>query len=136
MSSSNGNNGGGNEVEKLFAQIQEMLNRSSPLGELRGGRPFHYILRDHEPVPVDDFMLWGMWYQDADRIVKQEQIGDYWVSTVFLGLDHNWNMGGPPVLFETMVFIEGSADAHERYCTWDEAMAGHEAICERLRESG
>lgn len=50
------------------------------------------------------------------------------VSTVWLGIDHAWN-GGPPVIFETMVFGgDGSADDDcRRYCTEDEAKQGHAA---------
>lgn len=118
------------ELEDVFQRLNRLL------GLRRGGRPRHYILRGHEVLAVDDFMLWAMWYEDGNRIVKQEQIGDYWVSTVFLGLDHNWSFQGPPIVFETMIFIDGSADAAERYSTWDEAAAGHEKICERLREAG
>lgn len=47
---------------------------------------------------------WVMLYQLHDyKIVKQEYVGDYWVSTVWLGLDHGWGHG-PPLIFETMVF--------------------------------
>ena len=50
------------------------------------------------------------------------------MSTVWLGIDHAWG-GGPPVIFETMVFAEGSSldeDCH-RYCTEAEAKQGHTA---------
>lgn len=36
-------------------------------------------------------------------IVKQEYVDDYWISTVWLGLDHSF-ASGPPLIFETMVF--------------------------------
>ena len=51
--------------------------------------------------------------------------GEIVVSTVFLGLDHGWG-DGPPVLFETLVFPD--TKRMDRYCTWDEAVAGHERI--------
>ncbi|MCK4858907.1 MAG: hypothetical protein KAT58_13115 [candidate division Zixibacteria bacterium] len=58
------------------------------------------------------------------------------VSTVFLGLDHNFSGEGHPVLFETMVFGESPlADEQERYCTWDEAVAGHAAMVKRVKEA-
>jgi hypothetical protein len=46
------------------------------------------------------------------------------VSTVFLGLDHQWG-DGPPLVFETMIFGGEHDQYQERYSTWDEAEAGH-----------
>ena len=52
----------------------------------------------------------------------------YRVSTVWLGLDHNWRPGGPPLIFETMIF-EGEgfteAGAMWRYSTSKQAIRGH-----------
>lgn len=116
-----------------------------------GSRPRYYKLdANHAVVEAKDVIDWGLFFEKTDqRIVKQEQLGEYWVSTVFLGLDHSFGPG-PPVLFETMVFVDKepdeindgfgskrkSIDGQERYCTWDEALAGHEAVCTRLRENG
>lgn len=83
-----------------------------------------YILNGHQPVPEPDLIKWAEWYATADRQVADSMQGDVRVSTVFLGLDHRFGHG-PPVLFETMVFINGSGSDCERYCTWDEAVAGH-----------
>jgi hypothetical protein len=51
-----------------------------------------------------------------------------WISTVFLGLDHGF--GGPPKLFETMIF-EDSGSGEEIYMarcfTYEEAEAMHKA---------
>lgn len=47
------------------------------------------------------------------------------VSTVFLGIDHNYSDRGPPLLFETMIFGGPHNDYQERYATWDEAERGH-----------
>jgi hypothetical protein len=47
------------------------------------------------------------------------------VSTVWLGLDHSFR-NGPPLIFETMVFAEGSSDlACRRYSTEAQAREGH-----------
>lgn len=89
-------------------------------------RPMHYILVDRVAVPVHDFMEWARLFetQNEERIVAQVTIGEVFVSTVFLGLDHNWGAGAP-LLFETMVF-GGEFDQYQyRYATWDEAVAGH-----------
>lgn len=57
------------------------------------------------------------------------------VSTVFLGLDHNHLNDGPALLFETMIFPEGSyAEMYQRRCsTWEEAEEMHkEAVLYQL----
>jgi hypothetical protein len=98
----------------------------------------YYILDEqNRAVPVADVLTWGRWYEanNARRIVKQEQVGEFFVSTVFLGLDHAWGPSARPVLFETMVFPHDTVrDLHcERYSTWAEAATGHEAVVARLR---
>ena len=75
---------------------------------------------------------WADRHRNRDtRIIAQERIGDYFLSTVFLGMDHGYGIG-QPVLFETMVFaknddFEDFEDYQDRYCTYEEAEAGHEA---------
>lgn len=71
-----------------------------------------YTLRDDNIITPSEGVL--KWCAEMERlrsegryIVKQESVGKYWVSTVFLGLDHNfyrWRDKGVPLLFETMVF--------------------------------
>lgn len=95
-----------------------------------GGR---YILDGHVPVACSDAMEWGKFMGGKDnRRVAFTEIGDVRVSTVFLGIDHAWG-GGPPVLFETMVFGGPLGDEQDRYCTWEDAEAGHAAMVERVR---
>ncbi len=92
----------------------------------------HYILQGKITVPVG-MMKWARWFQDADRHVAKDEFDGVEVSTVFLGLDHNW-LGGAPLLFETMVFtdIEGGGDMW-RYSTWEQAEAGHQAAVALMR---
>jgi len=72
---------------------------------------------------------------DADgRRVAFDDIEGSKVSTVFLGLDHGWG-NGPPLIFETLVLDGPLADEMDRYSTWDEAEAGHKAMCERVRQA-
>ncbi len=56
-------------------------------------------------------------------------IGETHISTVFLMIDHGYAgyLSVPPILFETMVFGGEYDDWCNRYCTWDEAQAGHQA---------
>jgi hypothetical protein len=92
-----------------------------------------YILDGHTPVPAD-LMTWAAWFEKAERHVAKTNIGDVFVSTVFLGLDHNWGRG-PPILFETMVFKGPLDGEQERYVTWEEAEAGHAAMVKRVTEA-
>lgn len=58
-----------------------------------------------------------------------------WVSTVWLGYNHQFQPGGRPIIFETMVFTSRDRlnDLYcERYSTLEEAQAGHERIVARL----
>lgn len=82
-----------------------------------------FILDGKTPKPVD-LKTWGKWFETADRRVAKDQIGDVQISTVFLGLNHQW-CDGPPLIFETMIF-GGMYDQHQtRASTWDEAEKQH-----------
>jgi hypothetical protein len=84
-----------------------------------------YVLIGQTAVPCDDWLEWGMTFEHQDRRVGLWRRGPVLVSTVFLGLDHNWG-DGPPLLFETMIFFLGtSVDYEERCATWTEAEAMH-----------
>lgn len=51
---------------------------------------------------------------------------DYQISTVWLGVNHNYVDDGAPIIFETMVFGFDGADQYmQRYATEDQARAGH-----------
>jgi hypothetical protein len=93
-----------------------------------------YILDGHEPIPCDDLLTWARWYEVAKRHVAHDKVTpEIRVSTVFLGLEHNFGKPGPPILFETMVFGGPLDGEQERYCTWDEAEKGHAAMLEKVR---
>lgn len=111
-----------------------------------------YILKGKKAVPVEDALEWGNWFETADkeRVVKQQTLkSGMWISTVFLGLDHNFG-GGKPLLFETMVFDTNDKkkykigdNEHEsigeemetnRYSTWEEAEAGHKKLVKKWND--
>lgn len=56
------------------------------------------------PQPCANVLAWAAWFETADRIVAQTEVGRYEVSTVFLGVDHGFGHTSRPVLWETMVF--------------------------------
>lgn len=93
----------------------------------------HYVLKGKEAVPADT-MEWARWYEKADRRVDRTEVGNVTVSTVFLGLNHQFG-DGPPLIFETLVFGGELDQEMDRYSTWDEAEAGHKAMIQRVREA-
>lgn len=104
----------------------------------------HYILDHHDVVLEPDLMKWARWRETADITVASTDNGVIWISTNFLGVDHNF-MGGSPHLFETMTYL---ADGFEeeaqkvqfdftglevwRWSTWEEADEGHWKIVRRM----
>lgn len=100
----------------------------------------HYILGPDNELVVADLLTWARWLETsgARRIVAKDEVHGKIVSTVFLGLDHQFGPGGPPLLFETMIFpsvTDYSEEYMERYSTWDEAAAKHKLIVEHLTTS-
>lgn len=102
--------------------------RVSPME--RGVIPVWYYDRLGQPIGME---RWGVLHADQDyKVVEQTQVGPYWVSTVWLGIDHSFVPGSAPVIFETMVFAT-SDDVRElgpdldcqRYSTEDAARQGH-----------
>jgi hypothetical protein len=79
------------------------------------------------PVPCTDLLVWGHWFETADRQVALWKSPDesVTVSTVFLGLDHSFTRGGPPVLWETMVFGGPLDGRQSRYTSKVSALVGH-----------
>lgn len=98
---------------------------------------FGYILRGHTPVPASSLREWAEFFEDASRrIVRKTQLTTtIEVSTVFLGMDHNFGREGSPILFETMVFRNESGEEMDRCSTWDEAEAMHERMIEAVCQS-
>lgn len=88
-----------------------------------------------EPVPCADLLEWAGWLEKANRIVSREMVGNVKVSTVFLGLDHNFSGVRRPVLFETMIFGGEHDSYQDRCCTWNEAELMHQRAIERVRGS-
>jgi len=92
----------------------------------------NYIPDGHTPIRVPDLLTWAAWFETADRTVKKTSISDGAdVSTVFLGLDHQFG-DGPPLLFETLIFGGDRDGDMWRYSTWEEAEAGHDAVVDEL----
>lgn len=89
-----------------------------------------YTLSGSEITEVDV----AEWFESDDRIIAQDKVGNVLVSTVFLGIDHNFCNEGAPVLFETMVFGGPLDSEMERYCTRQEAEQGHARMLELVKD--
>lgn len=107
------------------------------------GSGFYILNADGEPEACEDVLTWAHWMGTADRHVAQdldEGTGPddpkrIRVSTVFLGIDHDFFGSGIPVLWETMVF-GGLLDGEQRrYQSRAEALRGHQTMCQRVMES-
>lgn len=88
-----------------------------------------YYDRKGEPISMDRWVELSV--SEYKRIDSTELPGDVLVSTVWLGLNHSW-LGGPPLIFETMVFGGRLHGEMDRYATEAEAQAGHVVMVKRV----
>ena len=99
----------------------------------------YFLNEKGEPVRCEDLMEWAEHFEIQNRRVAETTAGDLWVSTVFLGIDHNWT-GGPPILWETMIFCNSDED-HPLH-NWqdrcsgsrEQAVAMHERCVTHVKE--
>lgn len=120
-------------------------------------RGYYLLDGDNNAIqwPDQKLLQWAGHFEALTRegrtIVKQEAIGNDWLSTVFLGLDHNHFRAELPMhkphIFETMAFrgLEGYDPGYrsedrlgedfycQRWSTWDQALKGHEKIADDIR---
>lgn len=99
----------------------------------------YWILDGNTPVKVESVFEWAQWFETADRRIALTELNGAEVSTVFLGLDHNYGMG-PPLLYETMVFeTEGSNFTLANSGPWrtptrEEALRVHRGVTASIEE--
>lgn len=99
-----------------------------------------YILDENDnPIPEPDLIAWAEWIETYDRTVEKTRIGDKLISTVFLGILHDyvpeigWNGW---TLYETAIFYDnGNCDIIERYQTKEDALEGHARIVNSVKLS-
>ncbi len=95
-----------------------------------------YILIDKKVVEEPDLYKWGAWMEDNREFlhVGDDSSNGYRISTIFLGLNHQYGEG-PPLLYETMIFKNGDWQHLycDRYSTWEEAETGHKEVLERVK---
>lgn len=94
----------------------------------------NYILKDGKPVATDSILQWASWFETADRTLLRTDItADVDVSTVFLGIDHNFTGKGPPVLWETLIRGGPRDGWMDRYTSEKDAKKGHKRACALAR---
>lgn len=97
----------------------------------------YFILNeDHtvREVSFEEYSDWDSINEFKRRIARTELPSGILISTVFLGLDHNFG-DEPPILFETMAFAHGNVSedlCQQRYNTYDEAIEGHNKVVEEM----
>lgn len=103
----------------------------------------NYIRHPDGRIEVcDDLIEFAKWYgEDENRRIALDAVpygpGDkeaVLVSTIFLGMDHNFGGKGAPVLFETLAQCPDGTDFANRYRTEEEARTGHERILQQVEE--
>lgn len=116
----------------MYVQKNDMsfLTKSQPYLCYLYGMADLYKLDGKFAVRCNDLFEWGEWMEDfSNTRVALDTIEGITVSTVFLGLDHNFFEHGDPHLFETMVFTEDGVSREQfRYFTWEEAETGHKEM--------
>jgi hypothetical protein len=89
----------------------------------RDTRPQYYY-PDGKPILDDELMpatiKWAMLFEkdrDARFVGQHVTLYGEKLSTVWLGLDHNFFSSGPPIIYETMLFAPTDRDLQREYLT-------------------
>lgn len=102
---------------------------------------YYYLLDENKKpykVTLTEFLQYISSAKDDDfKYVKKDIIGDVYVSTVFLCIDHGFstNENALPVLWETMIFGGKYDQYQERYTSHEDALAGHEIALKLVKDS-
>lgn len=95
-----------------------------------------WLTYDRQGRPIDMLEASVLLHDIDNRRVALTHLGGkrLEISTVFIPLAQPpWEPGKPPLIFETMVFLDGEPERTIRYATEDEALDGHNKLVEALR---
>jgi hypothetical protein len=99
------------------------------------GKPNLYIFDENDNPVESDLLSWGRWMEETNRTVAKTKLPNgVLVSTVFLGIDHNFG-SGKSVLWETMIFKGPEDKYQERYTSLAAAIEGHRRAVQRATEA-
>lgn len=92
-----------------------------------------YYDRDGSPLTRDE---WARKFTYEYKRVELTELGDgVVVSTVWLGMNHNWGEGAP-LIFETLVMGGEFDEWMDRYATEEDARRGHAEVVAAIRNGG
>jgi hypothetical protein len=98
-----------------------------------------YYDRKGKPISQEEFI--ARWRPEKEQIVARFQDARILISTVWLGIDHQFGIGRP-ILFETMIFIEDKDSIEPifdrlqwRWHTEEEAKEAHDIIVNCYHEN-
>jgi hypothetical protein len=102
----------------------------------------HYTLDElgRPRLFTGDLLDWALLHSIQHFVRFTETPQGHLVSTIFLGLDHNFAPSVPrgqhtPILYETMVALRGEGyDEQHRYPTRHDALVDHELIVSRIEK--
>ena len=83
----------------------------------------NYYDRDGKEINIH---IWHSLFSDQKyQTIEKTVVNKLFVSTIWLGLDHNYLGKGDPLIFETCVFAEEQSQIVGRYSTEEQAIEGH-----------
>jgi hypothetical protein len=92
---------------------------------------------DRKGKPIDAATYDRLKHDDAYKVVAQDWVEDWWISTVWLGDNYDFDSGSGPLIFETMIFLPGEGGdllLGGRYPTEEVARAGHSQALDALQD--
>lgn len=127
--------------KKILAQDQDYIKRQNREFEkylnLAASLGMHvYYGIDGKPIRPEEYMSLRM--LGAPRVIAQGNLGKYFISTVFLSVNHAPFFGPQkekPKIFETMVFLDDNEIYMKRYSTYEEAVKGHQTAIDFVKKT-
>jgi hypothetical protein len=114
--------------EKIMKQKKITTKDVKELNAIMGMKGMYFDMQG-KPIGLGD---WIKLLESKRRIIKQTKIGEYLVSTVWIGLSNI--VGKPSGIFETMVFDKtGMGISREQYNTLKKATESHKIIVKRMK---
>ena len=91
-----------------------------------------YYGPDGQPINQEE---WSRLLAGDRHVALTQAAAGVEVSTVYLGLDHNFGLGGPPIIYETLVFGGELDGEQDRYPNRHAALAGHDQMVAKVRDA-
>lgn len=120
----------------LFKKLDEEFEENNKYRFLKMNKPYRPMWYDFDGKAISKFNATHSpkFNNFSNRIVKQDKINGFFISTVYIGLDLNL-AGTIPKIYETMIFDQRNSE-QELTCNWtsrhetrEEALSAHEFLC-------